>query len=117
MGLLNEKNSFLEEKQEKQDINKTEVDTEILPLIKEIKKKNEQLISNSISLNNVKSSYILKHILSLLYEKRKLNLLIYNKKLKKKLGINLDKYKSISGKIIFGKRNGNGIEFKLGNNY
>ena len=64
----------------------------------------------------MKSSYILKGILSFLYEKKRLNLIIYNIKLKRKLGINIDKYKSISGKIIIGERNGNGIEYKLGIN-
>ena len=38
MGLLNEKNSLLEEKPKKQDENKIEVNTEIISLIKGILK-------------------------------------------------------------------------------
>ena len=116
MGLFNESNSLLQENPKKQDINKIEQDTAINCLLKENKKKHESFTSNFISLNNVKSSYILKRVLSFLYEKKRLNLIIYNKKIKRKLGINIDKYKSISGKIIIGERNGNGIEYKLGIN-
>ena len=43
-------------------------------------------------------------------------MIIYNKKFQRKLGINIDKYKEISGKIKEGQRNGYGIEYKLGTN-
>ena len=116
MGENNEIISLLVEKPKKQDENKIKPDIEINSLLKENKKKHESFTSNFISLNNVKSSYTLKRVLSFLYEKKRLNLIIYNKKIKRKLGINIDKYKSISGKIIIGERNGNGIEYKLGIN-
>ena len=64
----------------------------------------------------VKSPYIFKYILSYLHQNKKLNLFIYNKKLQRKLGIDLDYYKNISGKYLKGGKNGNGREYKLGSN-
>ena len=50
-------------------------------------------------LDNIKSSYILKNIFLLLPdEKRKLELVIYNKNLQKKLDINILHYKLFKGK-------------------
>ena len=72
--------------------------------------------SNVFLYQSIKSPYILKYILSFLYEKKKLNLIIYNKKFQRKLGINIHKYKEISGKIKEGERIGYGIEYKLGTN-
>ena len=51
-------------------------------------------------LKNVKSSYIIKIILSYIRDERKLDLIKYNKKLKKILKINLNDYKALSGKYI-----------------
>ena len=63
--------------------------------------------------NSVKSFYIIEKIFSILSEKKKLNMIIYNKKLQKKFNINIDNYKAISGKIHIGERNGIGKEFSL----
>jgi len=55
-------------------------------------------------LKSINSSYILEMILSFLYEKKKLDLIIYNKQIQKKLNINIDVYKKISGKYKKGKK-------------
>ena len=56
-------------------------------------------------INNIKSKYILKEILSLLQEKKK-NLIIYNKILQKNLNIDIEKYKKMSGKFKVVNENG-----------
>ncbi len=43
--------------------------------------------------SNIKSSYILKEILSLLNIERQLKIIIYNKQLQKELGIGIEDYK------------------------
>ena len=71
-------------------------------------------LTNQINLkSSVKSIYILRYILSFIPEKRKLNIIIYNKELQNKLGINIEYYKKISGKFKISKRNGFGKEYKL----
>ena len=64
------------------------------------------------SLKNIEKSiekYILKDILfSFLSEKQKLNIIIYNKQLQKKFGINIENYKKLSGKFKIGKKDGRG---------
>ena len=65
---------------------------------------------------SIKSLYILKTILSFLSEKQKLNMIIYNNHLKKKLDINIEYYKRISGKYKEGGRNGKGNEYNISNN-
>ena len=57
-------------------------------------------------INNIKSKYILKDILSLLQEKKKLDLIIYNKKLQKNLNIDIENYKKMSGKFKVVNENG-----------
>ena len=89
---------------------------EINSLINEKNKENEISKSNVILLKTIKSKYIIEIIFSFLYEKKKLNLMVYNKKFKEKLDINRDYYKEISGKINIGERNGIGMEYKLGTN-
>ena len=42
-----------------------------------------------------------------------LNMIIYNKKLKKMLLVDIEDYKKISGKYKIGKKNGKGKEFIL----
>ena len=61
----------------------------------------------------VKSKYILKKILLFLDEKRKLHLLKYNKDYHKLMGINIDNYKKLSGKIKIGGINGYGKEYGI----
>ena len=51
-------------------------------------------------LKNVKSIYMLKNILSYLYEKRKLELVQYSKKLQKKISISIINYKFFAHKYI-----------------
>ena len=49
-------------------------------------------------LEDIKSSYMIKEVFSFLYKKYKLNIIIYNKKLQKRLEVNIEDYKKISGK-------------------
>ena len=65
------------------------------------------------SLKSIKSSYIQKWVTSFLYEKQKLNLFLYNKRLQKKLDIDIETYKKISGKYKIGEKNGKGKEYLL----
>ena len=67
-------------------------------------------------LNNIKSLYNLKLLLELLSEKYKLRFIIYNKGLKDKLGINLEKYKEKSGICRIIEKNGQGQETSLKTN-
>ena len=73
-------------------------------------------IKNTVNIRDIKSPFIIKNIFSFLSEKQKLNILIYNKKIKKKLGININNYIKQSGKIYIGKRNGFGEEYLLNTN-
>ena len=54
----------------------------------------------------IKSSYILKMIYSLLNERRKLEIVKYAKNIQKKLNIDLMNYRLMSGKYIIGNKNG-----------
>ena len=76
---------------------------------------NKQESSSNI-FEKVKSLNIFKYILSFISINNKLNLIIYNKKFQKKLKIDIDYYKKISGieKII--EKNGKGKEYKLNTN-
>ena len=78
--------------------------------------KNLQIIRGINLKRTVKSFYIIKDIFSLLSEKKKLEIIEYNKKLKELLGITLENYKKLSGKYIIGKRNGKGEEYTLDSN-
>ena len=60
---------------------------------------------------SVKSIYILKKIFSLLSEKRKLIIIIYNKKFKAKLKIGFEHYKKMCLRYIIGELNGKGQEY------
>ena len=61
----------------------------------------------------IKSFYIIKEIFSNLKEKKKLDLIIYNKSIQKLMGYNIDYYKKISGKYKKAEKNGKGKEFLL----
>ena len=77
----------------------------------EEQEKKEEITDKSVNLNlSVKSEYILKKILLILGEKRKLLLLKYNNYYQKLLGINIENYQKLSGKIIIGGINGYGKE-------
>ena len=74
-------------------------------------------IKSSVNIQkSVKSIYIIKYVFSLLDENKKLNLIIYNKRIQNQLGINLEKYKLRSSRIFHGNKNEIGKEFKLGTN-
>ena len=64
----------------------------------------------------VNSFYLIKDILSLLSENKKLDIILYNKKYRNKLGITLENYKKLSGKYIKGERNGKGEEYTIDDN-
>ena len=85
-------------------------------LLNEIKssEKSKENHSKFLNLKNaVKSQYILKQIFLYLSEKKKLFLIRYNKFYNKLLGINIEHYKKISGKIRLGEKNGFGKELDL----
>jgi len=67
-------------------------------------------------LGDIKSEYIQKGIFSYLNEKRKLKMIMYNKKLQNIFGINIENYKKMSGKYLIFERNGIGILYKLNTN-
>ena len=79
--------------------------------------KNLQIIRGINLKRTVNSFYIIKYIFSLLSENKKLEILEYNDKFKKILGITLEDYKFLSGKYVIGDRNGKGKEYTIyGNN-
>ena len=87
----------------------------------EEKKENNKIVKNNLEesvtdLGNIKSIYITKFILSFLLERKKLDMIIYNKKYQNKFNINIDYYKKISGKYIIGERNGEGKEYYIKTN-
>ena len=67
---------------------------------------------DKISMENVKSKYIIQEIFSFLSEKIKLDIVKYNKKIQKKIGIKLLNYKFFSGKYIIYEENGRGKEYE-----
>ena len=71
----------------------------------------EEIKSN---INSIKSSYILKLVFSFLNEEQKMKIIIYNKQIQKKLDVNIEVYKKISGRYKIGEKNGKGKEYKLG---
>ena len=61
----------------------------------------------------ISSNYILKKILSLLENKKKLKTIIYNKNIQKKFKIDIEDYKKASGKYKIGGKNGKGKVYIL----
>ena len=80
-------------------------------ILKEIKKLDIKATKNLLS--SVKSNYIFKTIFSFLDEKKKLNMIIYNKIFQRKFGFNIELYKTMSGILHNGGRNGYGTEILL----
>ena len=70
----------------------------------------EKIKSN---INSIKSTYNLKLIFSFIKEERKLNMIIYNKELQKKVDVDIEVYKKKSGKYKIGEKNGKGREYIL----
>ena len=60
---------------------------------------------------NIKSLYNLNEIFSFFNISRKLKIIIFNKELQKKLGIDIEDYKKMRRKYIVGERNGKGKEY------
>ena len=67
-------------------------------------------------MNKIKSLFIMKFIFSFITKKRKFELIIYNRKFKTKLKIDIEDYKKESGKYTTGERNGKGFEYDLYSN-
>ena len=59
----------------------------------------------------IKSIYIIRNLLSFIKEKKKLELVIYNKNMQKNLNINITYYKFFSGKYKIGDKNGKRQEY------
>ena len=68
-------------------------------------------IKSNLNSRQIKSSYILKTVLSFLNEKQKLNMIIYNKELQKICLVDIKDYKNASLKYRIGERNGKGKEY------
>ena len=64
----------------------------------------------------IQSSYNLKEIFSFLKEKRKLSIIIYNRKIQNKLKINIGDYMKESKKYKIGGENGKGSEYLIETN-
>ena len=58
------------------------------------------------SIEDIKSKYFINYVLSFLEGKQKLNMIIYNKHLQNKFGIDIEDYKEISGKYKIDGKNG-----------
>ena len=73
--------------------------------------------SNHINIEkSIKSLNNIKKIFSHISEKRKLGIIIYNKKLLNKLNVYIENYKKISGKYKTGGINGHGKEYLIDTN-
>ena len=66
-------------------------------------------------MKNINSSYITKHIFSILNDKIQLKLILYNKKLQNNFDININNYKIFSGKYKIIDKNGKGKEYNIFN--
>ena len=73
-------------------------------------------IKYKVNLKDIKSTLIIKKIFSFLNEKQKLNMIIYNKELKKILLIDIKDYKKRSGIYKIGEKNGKGKEYIINTN-
>jgi len=65
------------------------------------------------TLEDIKSTEILKRVFSFLYDKQRLNIISYNKYLQDKLEVHIGLYKKISGKYKIGEKNGIGKEYNM----
>ena len=70
-----------------------------------------------VNLRDIKSSYMIKTIFTFINKKRKLHIIIYNKKLQKLLLIDIEDYKKISRKYKIGEKNGKGKEYIIDTDY
>ena len=79
---------------------------------KEEKKQCKQIITVNMK-KEIRSFYIIKKIFSFLKEKKKLDIIIYNKSLQKQIWYDLEYYKTVSGKYKEAEKNRIGKEFLL----
>ena len=75
-----------------------------------------QNIKYKINLKDIKSYFILTNILSFLSEKQRLNLIIHNKELQRKVSNDINDYKKISGRYKIGGKNGKVREYMIKTN-
>jgi len=68
-------------------------------------------INSEKNIKSIKKSVLKDSLFSFLPEKKKLEIVIYNKELQKKLDVNIEDYKKIKGIYRIGERNGKGKEF------
>ena len=68
-------------------------------------------INGMKSINSIESSYILEEIFSFLHERKKLDLIIYNKQFQNILHVDIEDFKKLSGKYKIGEKNGKGKEY------
>ena len=71
---------------------------------------------NKINIRDIKSPFIINNIFSFLYQKQKLNMIIYNKGLQNKLSFDIKDYKKISGKYKIKLEDGKGREYTSNKN-
>ena len=67
-------------------------------------------------LNNCKSQYFVRIIFSYIYELKKLEIVKYNKRMQKKLDINILNYRQFSGSYIIYESKNKGKEYEVGKN-
>ena len=70
-------------------------------------------VKSKINIRNIKSSYILKTLLSFLNEKQKLNMIKYNKGFQKMFSLELKDFKRTSNRYKIAEKNGKGKEYIL----
>jgi len=73
-------------------------------------------IKNTINIRDIKSDFIKKNIFLYLSEKQILNMVMYNKKFKELLLVDIKNYKKMSGKYKIGGKNGKGKEYLIDSN-
>ena len=74
-------------------------------------------MNGKINLNeDIKSIVVLKNIFSFCEENKKFKIMLYNKWLQKKFGIDIECYKKLRGRYFKGDRNGHGQVFILDSN-
>ena len=67
-------------------------------------------------MKDIKAPHIIDEVFSFLQQKTKLNLIIYNKEIQKKLRVNIQDYQKTSGKYKIGGKSGKGSEYTLRTN-
>ena len=72
-----------------------------------------ELLKNLKYSRDIKSKYVQKGIFSFLNEKEKLNMIVYNKKLQKILGVDIKDYQKVSQKFKIGNKDGEMKEYDL----